>query len=388
MKRLLFVVNSLEQKFILNKIELLSERGYACSIIRENNNDPHNFLRKKFHIINSVKKKISFKNFLIIFFLLINNPILFIHNFILAKRKSKNLADAFFITVKVLPILSIKPDIIHFEFAGIALNYSKCFFLLKRSKIFMSCRGTDVQIKPIIIKGRKEKLNELFKKIDRVHCVSNYVKNICNLYGLNKEKAFINYPSVDTKYFKSISKELDNNNIRISIIGRLHWVKGIEFALIALSLCNNIKKISKINIVGNGPEEEKIKFFSNDLGLDSLVSIHGFKDSHHIKNIYEQTDIVLLPSIMEGISNSAIEAMAMEKILISSNTCGMPELINDKINGILFEKYNYIDLAEKLDFVISNILDFDAIRKKARERVVANFNIHHQIDIFEKEYLK
>ena len=61
----------------------------------------------------------------------------------------------------------------------------------------------------------------------------------------------------------------------------------------------------------------------------------------YIKNFAEAgSDIILLPSLSEGISNTAIESMSMGKILISSNGGGMPELVKDGVNGFTF-KTNY-----------------------------------------------
>jgi hypothetical protein len=71
-----------------------------------------------------------------------------------------------------LPIKQSDYDIIHFEMSGIAVAYLDALPLLKPAKLVTSCRGAAEQITPLIDPTRGEKLRQVFKEMDLVHCVS------------------------------------------------------------------------------------------------------------------------------------------------------------------------------------------------------------------------
>ena len=125
----------------------------------------------------------------------------------------------------------------------------------------------------------------------------------------------MNRPAVDTSYFKPKNMDTDNSRLRLSIIGRLHWVKGIDFALIGIKSLKNYNKISIINIVGVGDELEKLRFMTHDLAIENKVHFHGLLKDIKLRKMYNNSDIILLPSLSEGISNTAIESMSMGRFL-------------------------------------------------------------------------
>ena len=63
-------------------------------------------------------------------------------------------------------------------------------------------------------------------------------------------------------------------------------------------------------------------------------------------------DLIILPTYEETFGLIVAEAMMMEVPVIGSNAGGVPEIINDQENGLLFESKNYTDLRKKIDFII------------------------------------
>jgi glycosyltransferase involved in cell wall biosynthesis len=125
---------------------------------------------------------------------------------------------------------------------------------------------------------------------------------------------------------------------------------------------------------------------THDLGIENKVYFHGLLKDIKLRKIYNNSDIILLPSLSEGISNTAIESMSMGKILISSNSGGMPELIKDGVNGFIFKKYDIFDFVNKVDYIISNVDNFQSLRQNARAHVQQNYRIEAQIEKFEEVY--
>ena len=121
-----------------------------------------------------------------------------------------------------------------------------------------------------------------------------------------------------------------------------------------------------------GPSEKnyfiKLKNLIQELGLNNQIKfslpIYNLKEK--IAKI-DSCKIFVLPSKMEGMPQSLVEAMAREKIVIGSNSLAIRDLIKDKENGFLFEFDNPKDLAKKINEALSQ--KNSAIKKQARKSV-------------------
>jgi glycosyltransferase involved in cell wall biosynthesis len=153
-------------------------------------------------------------------------------------------------------------------------------------------------------------------------------------------------PFVPTERFKNIREEKE---ILFS---------GIPFKLKVVDiLIKAFKKISckhpdwRLKILGWYPDPEEL----ND-------AIGGHPQIYHHKPVpYEEMaqhigscGIFVLPSRSEAMGRVLIEAMAAGKPRIGSNVEGIPSVINDGVDGLLFETENADDLAEKMDTLMSN----------------------------------
>jgi colanic acid/amylovoran biosynthesis glycosyltransferase len=125
----------------------------------------------------------------------------------------------------------------------------------------------------------------------------------------------------------------------------------------------------------------------HDLGLAGHVNLLGRLSSAQVQEALEKADIFLLPSLSEGISNSILEAMAMELPVISTKAGGMDEAIFDGQEGFLIPTYNVKLLGEK---ILSCIKNYDLRQKMGmlgRIRVEQEFNITNQVRKFEEQYI-
>ena len=91
-------------------------------------------------------------------------------------------------------------DIIYFTFSSVAIPYVP---ILKhvQSKIVFSCRGSAEKVIPSFVPNRSKELRKLGEAADLIHCVSNDLFEQIQEYGINKNKCFVNFPSIDTDFF-------------------------------------------------------------------------------------------------------------------------------------------------------------------------------------------
>lgn len=135
---------------------------------------------------------------------------------------------------------------------------------------------------------------------------------------------------------------------QIIFAGRLSIEKGIDSLIsIAQKLSDEIHLI----ILGAGPEEQKIK----DL-VKRYKNIHylGYKNKKETISLIRGSDILIQPSLQEGISSTLLEAMACSTAIIASNVGGNNELIENEINGIIIEPQNIDSFVQQITNLINN----------------------------------
>lgn len=91
-----------------------------------------------------------------------------------------------------------------------------------------------------------------------------------------------------------------------------------------------------LHIGGNG-EVEKLNKIISDKELQDIVSFEGWVDNEKKEELLNLCDVFILPSYVEGLPLSILEAMAYNMAIISTNVGGIPSLVIDKKNGFLFE---------------------------------------------------
>lgn len=138
----------------------------------------------------------------------------------------------------------------------------------------------------------------------------------------------------------------------VSLIGRLSKEKGHETFVKAAGLI--IKKRSDIQfvIIGEGGLRDHIAYLIKKMGLEEYFVISGFKKN--IKRFIAASDLIVVPSGLEGMGSIIIEACALKKAVIASNVGGIPELIKNNETGLLFESEDYTELANKIISLADN----------------------------------
>lgn len=191
-------------------------------------------------------------------------------------------------------------------------------------------------------------------------------KNVIRVYNANEMEPGIGKASNINlrKYF-----EIDAESKVFLYYGRAGKTKGIYVYLEAIDHLNKMDKIPDqykfCFIVGKEPADLRKKFIEkiNKLGLAGKVIVKESLSRPDLCKCIEQSDYVVVPSLTEGFGFSALEACQMNKPLIHSDGCSLPEVVYGKC--IAFENRNAEDLSEKLDSVIQNgIEEFATIPDK------------------------
>ena len=134
-------------------------------------------------------------------------------------------------------------------------------------------------------------------------------------------------------------------------VGRLEARKGIQTLLHAMT---RLPQGVRLMIVGTGPEETNLKAFVAEHGLGDAVSFFGIADETQIASLLQQHDILVVPSLSEGLPAVIMEAFASARPVIATAVDGIPELVHDGKNGLLVPPDDPAALADAMTKLVNN----------------------------------
>ena len=204
----------------------------------------------------------------------------------------------------------------------------------------------------------------------------DFFREILNLKISNKIEGFISVSKVclksinKIKYFRKLRQkyiyngvEFDNyhehkNNDKkyflLLMLGVYEPRKGHQFLFNSLLLLNKSYKNFKCLIYGDGSMKE-FNTVKKSIPSELKNKIYLRKHILNIKNVIKKSDIILVPSQeLESFGYSALEAMAFKKPIVSTNSGGLVELIENKKNGFVVNKNNVNDFSNKIVKLIKN----------------------------------
>jgi len=204
--------------------------------------------------------------------------------------------------------------------------------------------------------------------------------------GAKEKNIFLNYCGVDIKEINSIKKQ--KKIYDIIFVGRLAHQKNVKLLIEAIYLLK--KKLPKIKacIIGNGPDREKLEILTKKLRLnENIIFIDFLKDKKEVYKKMKQSEIFVLPSLLEGLGIVVIEAMAcgLPVIVINEKWNASKELIVQRKNGFVVENN-----PKKMADLIKKLLKNTKLRKKIAECAVKkskDFDWDKITDELEKYYL-
>lgn len=268
---------------------------------------------------------------------------------------------------KYLPVILHPHDIFHIQWAKSLKDW---LFLKEQfgTKIFISLRGTHINLSPIADISLANEYKALFPIVDGFQGVSKAIIKEAIKYGAEPSRCKVIYSGLDLETFKFISNNHVTQKIKLLSVGRSHWVKGYSLAIDAIKKLH-LKGIEiEYTIIGGYCEE--LIFQVNELGLNNIVSLKNAIPNARVIDEIKNSTILFLPSHEEGIANVVLEAMALGTLVISSDCGGMPEVVIDGETGFLFKKRTLDDLCIVLQKACSIKDDvYKTITKQAREKI-------------------
>lgn len=232
----------------------------------------------------------------------------------------------------------------------------------------------------------------VLKRFDRVIAVSGQIESV--LLDLQIPVSRL----ITLRNVPNIKKELKLNKTAavqrfslspqakyVGFIGRLEPVKGgdifIAAAIKVLAVCPDIQFV----IAGEGSEMHRLEAEVAHAGFTDRIRFLGFHNSP--EEVLCFLDLYVLPSRDEGIPLSLLEAMSAEVPVVASSVGGIPEVIQNGVNGILVPPGNPQLLADTICNSLKDTVSATRRKKAARKTIDEEFNIESWIENLQTLYV-
>lgn len=283
-------------------------------------------------------------------------------------------------------ISSITPDLIHLQWPS-TISWFEQVLQEQKIPVVLSQRGFHNNVKPFIEPENFTYLQKYYPLIAGFHSVSKAI-------SLNGDKIWKNPKKVDKVVYTgldlqeiSFSKNYRfSEPLKIISIGRSHWKKGYSYALRACKFLKDKGVSFHYTIIGAAGDEE-LQFLIADLELEKHVSLELRISQNEVLEKMQNADLLLVPSLEEGIPNIAVEAMAIGLPVLSTNCGGVPELIDDGIEGWLVQTRNPDAIADAIEkFMNLSLEEIEKVQLAARRKVEMQHNLEQMVLGMERLY--
>jgi glycosyltransferase involved in cell wall biosynthesis len=210
-----------------------------------------------------------------------------------------------------------------------------------------------------------------------VVCISDFARS--QLMGLiapdQWPKLHVVHCGVDLERFAPVGRAASNGALRVACVGRLVPEKGQSLLIEAVAALKERGLDLHVTLVGDGPQRASLETLTHSLRVAEQVEFAGAVAHTEVAPILRDSDVFCLPSFAEGVPVVLMEAMAMQLPVVACGVMGIPELIDDGVNGRLVRPGSRPDLADTLASLATGPEQRAALGRAARERVAAEFDL-------------
>ena len=194
---------------------------------------------------------------------------------------------------------------------------------------------------------------------------------------LDSSKSVVRFPAwIDFKDFQNIEpKPLSKDKFNILFIGSVTDRKKPHMIIEAIQRIND--KSYHLSIVGPAPNEKyfkELKDLIDKSDLQNQVSLIGPVDRESVKDYYSTSNLMILPSISEGLARVIFESQVAMCPVLVTDAPGMSDIVIDGQTGYVFESNNLDSLSLKIEYIKNNYEEASLVAKNAKGFILSNYS--------------
>ena len=311
-------------------------------------------------------------------------------NFYLNKKIKNRLINYFriiqisiFTTHKIIKKENI--DIVCFQ-DPVSSFFSILFLKVRRAevKIIVETHGDFIETLSL---EKNLVLPRLYKKLFYIMAKysigkSNIIRAVSSsteqqVLDIDSSKSVVRFPAwIDFKDFQNIEpKPLSKDKFNILFIGSVTDRKKPHMIIEAIQRSND--KSYHLSIVGPAPNEKyfkELKDLIDKSDLQNQVSLIGPVDRENVKDYYSTSNLMILPSISEGLARVIFESQVAMCPVLVTDAPGMSDIVIDGQTGYVFESNNLDSLSLKIEYINNNYDEASLVAKNAKGFILSNYS--------------
>jgi len=311
-------------------------------------------------------------------------------NFYLNKKIKNRLINYFriiqisiFTTHKIIKKENI--DIVCFQ-DPVSSFFSILFLKIRRAevKILVETHGDFIETLSL---EKNLVLPRLYKKLFYIMAKysigkSNIIRAVSSsteqqVLDIDSSKSVVRFPAwIDFKDFQNIEpKPLSKDKFNILFIGSVTDRKKPHMIIEAIQRIND--KSYHLSIVGPAPNEKyfkELKDLIDKSDLQNQVSLIGPVDRESVKDYYSTSNLMILPSISEGLARVIFESQVAMCPVLVTDAPGMSDIVIDGQTGYVFESNNLDSLSLKIEYIKNNYDEASLVAKNAKGFILSNYS--------------
>ncbi len=234
-------------------------------------------------------------------------------------------------------------------------------------------------------------ISKTLKKLDRIICVSSYLREECLKRGVVDSRIIVIPNGVTDNFFlrgdKSHFKLRVKDNLGLDFmgkkvllsVGRLVSKKGFRWFVdnVAWRILEGRDDVVYI-IVGRGPLKDKIQKIIRQAGLKHKVFLLDKIDNDELKLLYNSSDIFIMPNVevkgdVEGFPLVILESSSCKLPIVASGVKELRDSVKDKVNGIVVKPYHINGFVFSISYLLDNDKEREELGEGARRYVLENY---------------
>ena len=194
---------------------------------------------------------------------------------------------------------------------------------------------------------------------------------------IDSSKSVVRFPAwIDFKDFQNIEpKPLSKDKFNILFIGSVTDRKKPHMIIEAIQRIND--KSYHLSIVGPAPNEKyfkELKDLIDKSDLQNQVSLIGPVDRESVKDYYSTSNLMILPSISEGLARVIFESQVAMCPVLVTDAPGMSDIVIDGQTGYVFKSNNLDSLSLKIEYINNNYDEASLVAKNAKGFILSNYS--------------
>ncbi len=194
---------------------------------------------------------------------------------------------------------------------------------------------------------------------------------------IDSSKSVVRFPAwIDFKDFQNIEpKPPSKDKFNILFIGSVTDRKKPHMIIEAIQRIND--KSYHLSIVGPAPNEKyfkELKDLIDKSDLQNQVSLIGPVDRESVKDYYSTSNLMILPSISEGLARVIFESQVAMCPVLVTDAPGMSDIVIDSQTGYVFESNNLDSLSLKIEYIKNNYDEASLVAKNAKGFILSNYS--------------